>query len=97
MESAFSRCGSDEPRIGIDCMMLEKMDQLPWYYKVLAHAIYYLEGNVELPIEWFKALTAKIDGEHESNAKDIESKLSRANKTFYRNLIRHKEKAIHIE
>ena len=71
--------------------------QLPVYYKVLGHAIYYLESGVELPVEWFKALTAKIDEEHENNSKEIESKLPRAMKQFYVNLIRHKEKAIHIE
>ena len=77
--------------------LMEGVEQLPVYYKVLGHAIYYFESGVELPVEWFKALTAKIDEEHEKNSKEIESKLPRAMKQFYVNLIRHKEKAIHIE
>ncbi|OHT15120.1 Vacuolar protein sorting-associated protein 35 containing protein [Tritrichomonas foetus] len=77
--------------------MMDPIDQLPWFYKVLGHATYFLENGVELSIEWFNALTQKIDEQHENLAKDIESKLSRANKQFYLNLIRHKEKVIRFE
>jgi vacuolar protein sorting-associated protein 35 len=76
--------------------MMEEMDQLPWYYKVLGHAIYYLENGVDIPVEWFNALTSKIDEKHESHAKEIEGKLSKANKQFYVNLIRHKNRVIHL-
>jgi vacuolar protein sorting-associated protein 35 len=76
--------------------MMEPMDQLPWYYRVLGHAIYFLENGVELPAAWFQALTAKIDEEHETHQKEIEQKLSRAHQQFYRNLIQHKERVIHL-
>jgi vacuolar protein sorting-associated protein 35 len=77
--------------------MMDVIDQLPWYYKVLGHAIYHMENRVELPPEWFNALTAKIDQEHEDHAKEIELKLSKANRQFYVNLIRHKDEVIHFD
>ena len=77
--------------------MMDPVDQLPWFYKVLGHAIYFLENNIALSVEWFNALTQKIDEQHEALAKDLETKLSRSNKQFYRNLIRHKEQVIHFE
>jgi vacuolar protein sorting-associated protein 35 len=76
--------------------MMEPMDQLPWYYRVLGHAIYFLENGVELPAAWFQALTAKIDEEHETHQKEIEQKLPRAHQQFYRNLIEHKDRVIHL-
>jgi vacuolar protein sorting-associated protein 35 len=76
--------------------MLEPMEQLPWYYRVLGHAIYFLENGIALPAQWFQALTAKIDEEHETHQKDIEQKLSRAHRQFYVNLIRHKERVIRV-
>lgn len=77
--------------------MMDPIEQLPWYYRVLAHAIYYIENDVGLSIEWFNALTSKIDQDHENLKKDIDTKLSRANKQFYINLIHHKEKALNFE
>jgi hypothetical protein len=77
--------------------MMDVIDRLPWYYKVLGHAIYHLENGVELPPEWFNALTAKIDQEHEEHTKEIELKLSKANRQFYVSLIRHKSEVIHFD
>ena len=77
--------------------MMDAVEQLPFYYRVLAHATYFLENGVQLSVEWFNVLTAKIDQDHEELKKEIETKLSRANKQFYINLIRHKEKAINFE
>ncbi|KAH0792263.1 Vacuolar protein sorting-associated protein 35 [Histomonas meleagridis] len=77
--------------------MMDPIEQLPFYYKVLAHAIYFLENGVQLSVEWFNVLTAKIDQDHEEMKKEIETKLSRANKQFYINLIKHKEKALNFE
>jgi vacuolar protein sorting-associated protein 35 len=76
--------------------MMEPMDQLPWYYRVLGHAIYFIENGVELPAAWFQALTAKIDEEHETHQREIEQKLSRAHRQFYVNLIHHKDRVIHF-
>jgi len=70
--------------------MLDPLEQLPWFYKVLAHAIYYLENGVAIDPEWFNALTDKIDREHEELGSSIEN-LSKANKQFYINLIHHKD------
>jgi vacuolar protein sorting-associated protein 35 len=77
--------------------MMEPMDQLPWFYRVLGHAIYYLENRVDLPPEWFNALTAKIDQEHEDHAKEIEQRMPKQHKQFYVNLIKHKNQVIHFE
>jgi hypothetical protein len=51
--------------------MMEPMDQLLSYSRVLGHAIYFLENGVELPATWFQALTAKIDEEHETGQPDF--------------------------
>jgi vacuolar protein sorting-associated protein 35 len=77
--------------------MMDVIDQLPWFYKVLGHAIYHMESGIELPPEWFNALTAKINQEHEEHTREIELKLSKANRQFYVNLIKHKDEVIHIE
>jgi vacuolar protein sorting-associated protein 35 len=77
--------------------MMDIIDQLPWFYKVLGHAIYYLENGVELAPEWFNALTAKIDQEHDEHSKEIELKLSKANRQFYVSLIGHKNDVIHFD
>jgi hypothetical protein len=55
--------------------IMDVIDSLPWYYIVLGHAIYHIENGVELPPEWFNALTAKVDQEHEEHAKEIEQRL----------------------
>jgi vacuolar protein sorting-associated protein 35 len=77
--------------------MMDVIDQLPWFYKVLGHAIYHLENGVELAPEWFNALTAKIDQEHDEHPKEIELKLSKANRQFYVSLIGHKNEVIHFD
>lgn len=77
--------------------MMDPIEQLPWYYRVLAQAIYYIENGINLSVEWFKALTQKIDAEHEDHHQEIETKLSKQDKSFYVNLIRHKESVIHFE
>lgn len=77
--------------------MLDPIDQLPWYYKVLAHAVYFIEKGIDIQISWFNALTSKIDQQHQELGPLIQSKLSAENKKFYKNLIQHKEKVIKFE
>lgn len=77
--------------------MMDPVEQLPWFYKVLGHAIYFLENGVPLQVQWFNALTQTIDKQHQTLAKEIETKLSPANRQFYVNLIRHKDEVIHFE
>ena len=74
--------------------MMDKKDQLPWYYKVLSSAIYFIEMGVDIPADWFNALTAQIDTEHENLGAELETKLSDQNRKFYINLIHHKEQVI---
>ncbi|KAK8866915.1 Vacuolar protein sorting-associated protein 35 [Tritrichomonas musculus] len=77
--------------------MMDQIEQLPWFYQVLGHAIYFLENGVELPVDWFNALTQKIDEQHRVNSEELETKLSPENRQFYMNLIRHKDSVIHFE
>jgi len=77
--------------------MMDKKDQLPWYYRVLSHAVYFIEKGVDLPAEWFNALTTQIDKEHETLGEDLKTKVSAANRKFYHNVIMHKNKIIKSE
>lgn len=77
--------------------MMDKKEQLPWYYKVLSSAIYFIEKGVDIPIEWFNALTTQIDNEHEKLGKDLQTILSEQNRKFYINIIKHKDAVIKSE
>ncbi|EAX96786.1 Vacuolar protein sorting-associated protein 35 containing protein [Trichomonas vaginalis G3] len=74
--------------------MMDKKDMLPWFYKVLAEAIYFIEKGVDIPIDWFNALTNQIDQEHQNLGSDLENKLTEQAKKFYINTVAHKNKVI---
>ena len=76
--------------------MLDQIEQLPWFYKVLAAATFFIESGIQLPANWYNALTKKIDQLHTDLAKEIETRLPPEAKAFYRNLINHKNKVIHF-
>lgn len=76
--------------------MMDPIAQLPWFYKVLSAATFFIESGVQLPSAWYGALTYKIDQMHQELQRDIETRLQPEHKTFYRNLINHKNQVIHL-
>jgi hypothetical protein len=72
----------------------EFTEQIVWYYRVLGHAIYFIEAGFKIPPEWFAALTGKIDQEHEAHARDVELNLPVEAKMFYATLIAHMEEVL---
>lgn len=77
--------------------MMDKKDMLPWFYKVLAQAIYFIEKGVDIPIDWFNALTNQIDQEHQNLGSELWNKLTEPTKRFYINTINHKNSVIKSE
>ena len=74
--------------------MMDAREQLPWYYKVLSSAIYFIEKGIDLPEQWFNALRSQIDTLHDNLGGDLESKISEQNRRFYQNTIRHMRQVI---
>jgi hypothetical protein len=68
--------------------------QLLWFYRILGHAVYFIEDRVPIPAEWFNAITLKIDQVHEANQKEIELNMPVETRMFYVCLVNHKDEVV---
>jgi vacuolar protein sorting-associated protein 35 len=70
--------------------------QLLWFYRILGHAVYFIEDRVPIPAEWFNALTLKIDQVHEANQKEIELNMPVETRMFYVCVLEHKNAVVNF-